>query len=56
MLYEVITLYAAKLQHRKRPKDLLHAAALLNQESIPFHLAMVGSGEQEDELRNMAVV
>ena len=49
-----IILYAAKLQPRKRPDDLLRAAALLNKERVPFQLAMVGSGEMEPGLRAMA--
>ena len=49
-----IVLYAAKLQPRKRPDDLLRAAALLNEERVPFQLAMVGSGEMEPRLRAMA--
>ena len=42
-----IVLYAAKLQPRKRPDDLLRTAALLNRKEMPFQLAMVGSGEME---------
>ena len=49
-----IVLYAAKLQPRKRPDDLLRAAALLNREEMPFQLAMIGSGEMEPQLRAMA--
>jgi glycosyltransferase involved in cell wall biosynthesis len=49
-----IVLYAAKLQPRKRPDDLLRAAALLNREEMSFQLAMLGSGETEPELRAMA--
>jgi glycosyltransferase involved in cell wall biosynthesis len=46
-----IVLYAAKLQRRKRPDDLLRATARLNREGVIFHLVMVGSGEMEMELR-----
>jgi glycosyltransferase involved in cell wall biosynthesis len=42
-----IILYSAKLQPRKRPDDLLRAAAMLNKECVPFQLAMIGSGEME---------
>jgi glycosyltransferase involved in cell wall biosynthesis len=46
-----IVLYAAKFQRRKRPDDLLRAAARLNREGVIFHLVMVGSGEMETDLR-----
>jgi glycosyltransferase involved in cell wall biosynthesis len=46
-----IALYAAKFQRRKRPDDLLRAAARLNREGVIFRLVMVGSGEMETELR-----
>ena len=49
-----IVLYAAKFQRRKRPDDLLRAAARLNREGVVFHLVMVGSGEMETELRALA--
>ena len=49
-----IVLYASKFQARKRPDDLLRAAALLNREEMPFQIAMVGSGEMEPRLRAMA--
>lgn len=49
-----IVLYAAKFQPRKRPDDLLRAAALLNGACVPFQIAMVGSGEMERRLRAMA--
>ncbi len=49
-----IILYAGKFQPRKRPDDLLHAAALLNRDRISFQLAMLGSGEMEPRLRAMA--
>jgi glycosyltransferase involved in cell wall biosynthesis len=49
-----ILLYAGKFQPRKRPDDLLRAAALLNKERAPFQLAMIGSGEMEAQLHAMA--
>jgi glycosyltransferase involved in cell wall biosynthesis len=49
-----IVLYAAKFQRRKRPDDLLRAAAWLNREDVAFHLVMVGSGEMEMDLRALA--
>jgi glycosyltransferase involved in cell wall biosynthesis len=49
-----IILYAGKFQARKRPDNLLHAAARLNREGCLFHIAMVGSGELESELRALA--
>jgi len=45
-----IVLYAAKLQARKRPGDLLRAAHRLRNRGIQFHVAMVGSGEMAAEL------
>jgi glycosyltransferase involved in cell wall biosynthesis len=49
-----IVLYAAKFQARKRPADLIRAAAQLERAGVRFHLAMVGSGELEGELRALA--
>jgi glycosyltransferase involved in cell wall biosynthesis len=49
-----IVLYAAKLQARKHPDDLLRAAALLKYRGIRFHVVMVGSGEMTAELVNLA--
>ena len=45
-----IVLYAAKLQARKHPDDLLRAAARLKDRGIRFHVVMVGSGEMTAEL------
>jgi glycosyltransferase involved in cell wall biosynthesis len=45
-----IVLYAAKLQARKHPDDLLRAAACLKDRGIRFHVVMVGSGEMSAEL------
>ena len=50
-----IVLYAAKFQNRKRPDDLLRAAAKLNSEGARFYLAMIGSGEMEGDLRALAL-
>jgi glycosyltransferase involved in cell wall biosynthesis len=49
-----ILLYAGKFQPRKRPTDLLRAAAVLAREKIAFHVVMVGSGEMESELRALS--
>jgi glycosyltransferase involved in cell wall biosynthesis len=49
-----IVLYAAKFQRRKRPGDLLRAAARLNRERLDFHLLIVGSGELAAELQELA--
>jgi glycosyltransferase involved in cell wall biosynthesis len=49
-----IVLYAAKFQRRKRPDDLLRAAARLKREGVIFHLVMVGSGEMDTDLRALA--
>jgi glycosyltransferase involved in cell wall biosynthesis len=49
-----IVLYAAKLQVRKHPDDLLRAAARLKGRGIRFHVVMVGSGEMAAELVNLA--
>jgi len=45
-----IVLYAAKLQARKHPDDLLRAAARLKDRGVRFHVVMVGSGEMTAEL------
>ena len=45
-----IVLYAAKLQARKHPDDLLRAAARLKDRGVRFHVVMVGSGEMAAEL------
>jgi glycosyltransferase involved in cell wall biosynthesis len=49
-----IVLYAAKLQVRKHPDDLLRAARLLQKREIRFHVVIVGSGEMATELVNLA--
>ena len=49
-----IVLFAAKFQPRKRPGDVIQAAAELERAGVRFHLAVVGSGELEDELRALA--
>ena len=49
----VVLLYAAKLVGRKRPRDLLEAGRRIKASAaIPFTIVMVGSGEQEAELRD----
>jgi glycosyltransferase involved in cell wall biosynthesis len=48
-----IVLYAAKLQPRKRPDDLLRAARCLKNRGIGFHVVIVGSGEMRSELVDM---
>jgi glycosyltransferase involved in cell wall biosynthesis len=48
-----VVLYAAKLQRRKRPDDLIRAAARLSKDGMTFHLAIVGSGEMQSELSNL---
>jgi glycosyltransferase involved in cell wall biosynthesis len=48
-----IVLYAAKLQARKHPDDLLRAAVLLKTRGVRFHVVMVGSGEMAAELVNL---
>jgi glycosyltransferase involved in cell wall biosynthesis len=45
-----IVLYAAKLQARKHPDDLLRAAYRLQNRGLRFHVVMVGSGEMAAEL------
>jgi glycosyltransferase involved in cell wall biosynthesis len=49
-----IVLYAAKLQARKHPDDVLRAAASLRDRGVRFHVAMVGSGEMTGELVSLA--
>ena len=49
-----IVLYAAKFSPRKRPADLLAAAARLKASGAVFHLVMVGSGELEPRLHALA--
>ena len=49
-----IILFAGKFQPRKRPCDLLCAAARLVREGRRFHVVMVGSGELEAQLRAFA--
>ena len=49
-----IVLYAAKLQARKHPDDLLRAARRLKDRGIRLHVVIVGSGEMSAELVDMA--
>lgn len=51
---EPLILFAAKLQPRKRPLDLVRAAAQLQASGLRFHLAFVGSGELEAEVRSLS--
>jgi glycosyltransferase involved in cell wall biosynthesis len=46
-----IILYAAKFFGRKRPDDLIRAAARLRDAGEAFHLVMIGAGEREADLR-----
>jgi glycosyltransferase involved in cell wall biosynthesis len=46
-----ILLYSAKFQDRKRPADVVRAAAQLNREGATFQLVLVGSGELEKQVR-----
>jgi glycosyltransferase involved in cell wall biosynthesis len=48
-----IVLYVAKFQRRKKPDDLIRAAARLEQMGASFHLVLVGSGEMEQELSRL---
>jgi len=48
-----IVLFAAKLQPRKRPDDLLQAAAHLSREGLRFHVVLIGSGQMEQGLRDL---
>lgn len=50
-----IVLFSAKFEARKRPADILRAAAQLSAEGAVFQLVMVGSGECEAELRDLTV-
>ena len=49
-----IVLYAAKLQARKRPDELLRAAARLKDRGVRFQVVMVGSGEMAAALVELA--
>lgn len=48
-----IILFAAKLQPRKHPDDLIRACSQLIAEGLRFHLIIAGSGELETDLRAM---
>ena len=48
-----IVLFSAKFEGRKRPADILRAAAQLNAEGAVFQVVMVGSGGCEAELRGL---
>ena len=47
-----VILFVSKLQERKHPLHLLKAYALLREEGSDASLLFVGSGEQEENLRN----
>lgn len=49
-----IILFASKFQGRKRPGDLLKAFLQLRRDGLDAHLVMVGSGELEVELHQLA--
>lgn len=49
-----ILLYASKLMRRKHPDDLLRAAARLMGRGHALHVAVVGSGEMQAELAELA--
>lgn len=46
-----VILYASKLIARKRPLDLIHAAAMLSEQKLDFRVVFVGSGELEAQAR-----
>jgi glycosyltransferase involved in cell wall biosynthesis len=50
----VVLLYASKLMRRKHPDDLLRAAAKLQGRGHPVHVVIAGSGELDEELRQLA--
>lgn len=47
-------LFAGKLVEKKRPKDLIRAAARVRTSGADIHLLVVGSGAEERELRDEA--
>jgi len=51
---QVVLLYASKLMRRKHPDDLLRAAAKLLARGHPVHVVIAGSGELDEELRQLA--
>lgn len=48
-----IVLYAAKLQVRKHPDDLIRAALRLREWGVRSHVVIVGSGEMSQELTDL---
>ncbi|MDG4550482.1 MAG: glycosyltransferase family 4 protein [Candidatus Contendobacter sp.] len=48
-----VVLYASKFQRRKHPDDLLKAVTRLRERGIRCTVLMVGSGEMQDELRQL---
>lgn len=51
---QVVLLYAGKLMRRKHPDDLLRAAAKLLGLGHSVHVVIAGSGELDEELRQLA--
>ena len=51
---QVVLLYASKLMRRKHPDDLLRAAAKLVARGHDVHVVVAGSGEMDEELRQLA--
>jgi glycosyltransferase involved in cell wall biosynthesis len=51
---QVVLLYASKLMRRKHPDDLLRAAAKLLARGHDVHVVIAGSGELDEELRQLA--
>lgn len=49
-----VVLYASKLMRRKHPDDVIHAMARLRNHTPSPTLLMIGTGEMEQELRDLA--
>jgi glycosyltransferase involved in cell wall biosynthesis len=49
-----VVLYASKLMRRKHPDDLLRAAANLRERGLEFSVLIVGTGEMEQELKQLS--
>jgi glycosyltransferase involved in cell wall biosynthesis len=49
-----VVLYASKFTRQKHPDDVIHAMARLRDEGQVATLFMVGTGEMEDELRDLS--
>jgi glycosyltransferase involved in cell wall biosynthesis len=50
-----VVLYASKFMRRKHPDDLIRVMSTLNDKGLKATLLMVGTGEMEEELRNLAI-